>query len=292
MRPQSSGTSASGSGPRASGLPGGTRDAIVRLIERAGVVAVIRLQDPRTLGAVIDALAEGGIRALEITMTVPGAIELIAEAAPRLPEEFLLGAGDRREATHQAVQSLWLAVLVGVARLAGNAAGAADDRAGRERVPGALLAALAGVVAATIAVVALILPAPSAIVAEIVNSRGVIGAQLHVTIFEVLAGYALAVVVGFVVAAAMAGLQQAVARRRTRSDVKAGHDGAEAAEEGGPHGGTARRGPRSSTLSTKPRRPVRRASCLRRSGSPCSTTTAPYGPSSRSIFRAFSRPTG
>lgn len=71
----------------------GTRDAIVQRIERAGVVAVIRLQDPATLGAVIDALAEGGIRALEITMTVPRAIELIAQTAPRLPDGFLLGAG-------------------------------------------------------------------------------------------------------------------------------------------------------------------------------------------------------
>ena len=42
----------------------------------------------------------------------------------------------------------------------------------------------------------------------------------------------IAVVVGFVVAAALAGLQQAVARRRTRSGVKAGHDGAEAADRG------------------------------------------------------------
>ena len=70
-----------------------TRTAIVEGLERAGVVAVIRLQDPAALRAVIDALAEGGIRALEVTMTVPRAIELIAEIAPSLPEGFLVGAG-------------------------------------------------------------------------------------------------------------------------------------------------------------------------------------------------------
>ena len=70
-----------------------SREQITAQIERAGVVAVIRLQDPSRLRAVIDALSAGGVRALEVTMTVPGAIELIAEIAPTLPAEFLIGAG-------------------------------------------------------------------------------------------------------------------------------------------------------------------------------------------------------
>lgn len=70
-----------------------TRHEITAAIERLGVVAVIRLQDPTRLRAVVDALAAGGIRALEVTMTVPGAIDLIREIAPTLPKEFLIGAG-------------------------------------------------------------------------------------------------------------------------------------------------------------------------------------------------------
>jgi 2-dehydro-3-deoxyphosphogluconate aldolase/(4S)-4-hydroxy-2-oxoglutarate aldolase len=70
-----------------------SRNDITAAIERLGVVAVIRLQDPTKLRAVIDALAAGGIRALEVTMTVPGAIELIAQIAPLLPDGFLIGAG-------------------------------------------------------------------------------------------------------------------------------------------------------------------------------------------------------
>jgi 2-dehydro-3-deoxyphosphogluconate aldolase/(4S)-4-hydroxy-2-oxoglutarate aldolase len=38
-------------------------------------------------------MAEGGVRALEVTMTVPRAIELIRELALVLPAGFLLGAG-------------------------------------------------------------------------------------------------------------------------------------------------------------------------------------------------------
>jgi 2-dehydro-3-deoxyphosphogluconate aldolase/(4S)-4-hydroxy-2-oxoglutarate aldolase len=70
-----------------------TREEIVTEIENCGVVAIIRVQDPAAVRGVVDALAEGGLRALEVTMTVPRAIELIGEIAPTLPDDFLLGAG-------------------------------------------------------------------------------------------------------------------------------------------------------------------------------------------------------
>lgn len=69
------------------------RAAVVRAIEQHGVVAVIRMRDPRKLRSVIDALAEGGVRAIEVTMTVPNAVAIIEDLAPTLPEGFLLGAG-------------------------------------------------------------------------------------------------------------------------------------------------------------------------------------------------------
>jgi 2-dehydro-3-deoxyphosphogluconate aldolase / (4S)-4-hydroxy-2-oxoglutarate aldolase len=70
-----------------------TRADVLNAIEATGVVAVIRLRDPELLQAVVTALMDGGVRALEITMTVPRAVELIAELAPSLPPEFVLGAG-------------------------------------------------------------------------------------------------------------------------------------------------------------------------------------------------------
>jgi 2-dehydro-3-deoxyphosphogluconate aldolase/(4S)-4-hydroxy-2-oxoglutarate aldolase len=69
------------------------RKATVADLERLGVVAVIRLKEPRQLRAVVDAIAEGGVRALELTMTVPGAVDLIRELAPTLPSGCMLGAG-------------------------------------------------------------------------------------------------------------------------------------------------------------------------------------------------------
>jgi 2-dehydro-3-deoxyphosphogluconate aldolase/(4S)-4-hydroxy-2-oxoglutarate aldolase len=70
-----------------------SRLQVLREIESSGVVAVIRMQKADQLRAVIDALLEGGVRALELTMTVPGAIGLIEELAKDLPGEFQLGAG-------------------------------------------------------------------------------------------------------------------------------------------------------------------------------------------------------
>jgi 2-dehydro-3-deoxyphosphogluconate aldolase / (4S)-4-hydroxy-2-oxoglutarate aldolase len=69
------------------------RDSIVAAVERSGIVAIIRMKEPDKVRAVVDAIAEGGIRTLEVTMTVPGAVQLIGQLAPTLPAGFVLGAG-------------------------------------------------------------------------------------------------------------------------------------------------------------------------------------------------------
>ena len=69
------------------------RESTVTRIQELGVVAVIRMKDPGKLRAVIDAIAEGGVRAIEVTMSVPGAVGLIAALAPALPPSILFGAG-------------------------------------------------------------------------------------------------------------------------------------------------------------------------------------------------------
>ena len=56
-------------------------------------MAVIRLKEPDRLRAVVDAIADGGIRAIEVTMTVPGAVTMIRELARTMPAGFILGAG-------------------------------------------------------------------------------------------------------------------------------------------------------------------------------------------------------
>lgn len=67
--------------------------SVLAALEDAGVVAVIRMKDPARLADVAAALVDGGVKALEVTMTVPGAVDAIRALAPRLPPGFLIGAG-------------------------------------------------------------------------------------------------------------------------------------------------------------------------------------------------------
>jgi 2-dehydro-3-deoxyphosphogluconate aldolase / (4S)-4-hydroxy-2-oxoglutarate aldolase len=91
-----------------------SRAAVTAQIEALGVVAVIRLKDPGKIRAVVDAMAEGGVRALEVTMTVPGAVDLIRTLAPTLPPGVLLGAGTVTDvATARAVIDAGACFVVG-----------------------------------------------------------------------------------------------------------------------------------------------------------------------------------
>ena len=58
-----------------------------------GVVAVIRMKDPKRLSKVVDAVRAGGVKCIEITMTVPGAVDIIGEMARNAPHDILIGAG-------------------------------------------------------------------------------------------------------------------------------------------------------------------------------------------------------
>jgi 2-dehydro-3-deoxyphosphogluconate aldolase/(4S)-4-hydroxy-2-oxoglutarate aldolase len=90
------------------------RAAVTAHIEALGVVAVIRMKDPGRLRAVVDAMAAGGVRALEVTMTVPGAVALIRALATSLPAGFLLGAGTVTDAaTARAVIDAGASFVVG-----------------------------------------------------------------------------------------------------------------------------------------------------------------------------------
>jgi len=90
------------------------RAAVARQLEQLGIVAVIRVKDPDTVRGIVSALAAGGVRALEVTMTVPRAVDLIRELAPRIPDGFLLGAGTVTDAaTARAVIDAGASFVVG-----------------------------------------------------------------------------------------------------------------------------------------------------------------------------------
>lgn len=58
-----------------------------------GIVPVIRAESADIALRVVDALVEGGIRTLEITMTVPDAVAAIRAVSTRFGADVLLGAG-------------------------------------------------------------------------------------------------------------------------------------------------------------------------------------------------------
>jgi 2-dehydro-3-deoxyphosphogluconate aldolase / (4S)-4-hydroxy-2-oxoglutarate aldolase len=63
-----------------------------RIVE-IGVVPVVRASSPREARMAADAVCEGGIPIVEITMTVPGAVDLIRELAKGGSSDVLVGAG-------------------------------------------------------------------------------------------------------------------------------------------------------------------------------------------------------
>jgi 2-dehydro-3-deoxyphosphogluconate aldolase/(4S)-4-hydroxy-2-oxoglutarate aldolase len=90
------------------------RQATAEALGALGVVAVIRLNDAARVRAAVDALAEGGVRAIEVTMTVPGAVDLVRQLAAGLPAGFILGAGTVLDAdTARAVTDAGATFVVG-----------------------------------------------------------------------------------------------------------------------------------------------------------------------------------
>lgn len=67
---------------------------VLTSLRTSGVVAVIRTETPGDLVAVARALSAGGVRFVEITMTTPGALDIIREAVTQLQDaKVFIGAG-------------------------------------------------------------------------------------------------------------------------------------------------------------------------------------------------------
>jgi 2-dehydro-3-deoxyphosphogluconate aldolase/(4S)-4-hydroxy-2-oxoglutarate aldolase len=62
-------------------------------ITEIGIVPVVRASSPREARIAADAVCEGGITIVEITMTVPGAVEVIRELTKGGSSDILVGAG-------------------------------------------------------------------------------------------------------------------------------------------------------------------------------------------------------
>jgi 2-dehydro-3-deoxyphosphogluconate aldolase/(4S)-4-hydroxy-2-oxoglutarate aldolase len=69
------------------------KSEVIQRIKDIGVIPVVRATSAEEAMRAIDAIREGGISVLEITMTVPRAVKLIEAVAKRYGNEALVGAG-------------------------------------------------------------------------------------------------------------------------------------------------------------------------------------------------------
>ena len=65
----------------------------LEIMRTTGVIAIVRAQRSDQLIAAADAIKAGGVRVIEVTMTTPGALDVIHEASERYGSDVLFGAG-------------------------------------------------------------------------------------------------------------------------------------------------------------------------------------------------------
>ncbi|MEI6337201.1 MAG: bifunctional 4-hydroxy-2-oxoglutarate aldolase/2-dehydro-3-deoxy-phosphogluconate aldolase [Verrucomicrobiota bacterium] len=70
-----------------------TKPEIIHGILNPGIVAVIRADSSDQLLSLAEALIEGGLTAMEITMTTPNALQVISEVSNKFGNRILMGVG-------------------------------------------------------------------------------------------------------------------------------------------------------------------------------------------------------
>jgi len=66
---------------------------VIEKLKESKLVPVLRAPSQKEGLRMAHALISGGVRVLEVTMTVPGAVDLIAQLSQSLAEDILIGAG-------------------------------------------------------------------------------------------------------------------------------------------------------------------------------------------------------
>ena len=69
------------------------KSEVLKQIKEVGIIPVVRATTADEAMRAIDAIREGGIAVLEITMTVPGAVGVIEQVTARFGNDALVGAG-------------------------------------------------------------------------------------------------------------------------------------------------------------------------------------------------------
>ena len=63
------------------------------ILERVGLIPVLRAKNAAQAHAVVEAMIAGGVTVVEVTMTVPGAVDLLKELKKEYGAKILLGSG-------------------------------------------------------------------------------------------------------------------------------------------------------------------------------------------------------
>jgi 2-dehydro-3-deoxyphosphogluconate aldolase/(4S)-4-hydroxy-2-oxoglutarate aldolase len=83
------------------------QETTAQILERVALIPVLRARNPTQAHAVVQAMLAGGVGVVEVTMTVPGAVDLLAELKREYAGQLLLGSGtvttgEQAEATIEA----------------------------------------------------------------------------------------------------------------------------------------------------------------------------------------------
>ena len=68
-------------------------ETTAQMIERVGLIPVLRARNAAQAHAVVRAMIAGGVTVVEVTMTVPGAVDLLRELKREYGGQLLLGSG-------------------------------------------------------------------------------------------------------------------------------------------------------------------------------------------------------
>ena len=69
------------------------QETTAQIIERIGLIPVLRARNAAQAHAVVKAMIAGGVSIVEVTMTVPGAVDLLKELKREYGSQLLLGSG-------------------------------------------------------------------------------------------------------------------------------------------------------------------------------------------------------
>jgi 2-dehydro-3-deoxyphosphogluconate aldolase/(4S)-4-hydroxy-2-oxoglutarate aldolase len=69
------------------------KEEVLKKVYEVGVVAVVRASSAEEARQIVEAIREGGVTVIEITMTVPRAVRVIEQLADACGDEVLVGAG-------------------------------------------------------------------------------------------------------------------------------------------------------------------------------------------------------